>query len=117
MRSVAAAFSASMVRVTSVPDATLAGTVKVTVPRALPPLPAVMVTVLGEVEENLRSLLTRTVNVPVVSEDTMKGMEMVEPRSMLMLSAWAWKNGGGGKGKFEERGRNKETRHFFTYFI
>lgn len=48
--SVAAAFSASMVRVTSVPDAALAGTVKVMVPLALPPLPAAMVTVLGEVE-------------------------------------------------------------------
>ncbi len=58
-----------MVRVTSVPDSVLAGAVKVTVPLALPPLPASMLTVLGEVEEKLRSLLTCTVNVPVASED------------------------------------------------
>lgn len=49
--SVAAVFSASMVRVTCVPDEALAGTVKVTVPLALPPLSAAMVMVLGEVEE------------------------------------------------------------------
>ena len=48
--SLSAVFSASMVRVTSVPDAALAGAVKVTVPLALPPLPAAMVTVLGEDE-------------------------------------------------------------------
>lgn len=48
--SVVAASSASMVRVTSVPDAALAGAVKVTVPLAFPPLPADMVTVLGEVK-------------------------------------------------------------------
>lgn len=48
--SVAAAFSASMVRVTSVPDAALGGIVKVTVPLALPPLPAAAVTVLGDVD-------------------------------------------------------------------
>lgn len=44
------AFCASMIRVTSVPDAALAGTVKVTVPLAAPPLPAPMVTELGEDE-------------------------------------------------------------------
>lgn len=48
--SVAAAFSASMVRVTSVPDAALAGAVKVTVPLAVPPSPDAMVMELGEVE-------------------------------------------------------------------
>ncbi len=48
--SVAAAFSASMVRVTSVPDAALAGAVKVMVPLALPPLPAAMAMVLGDVK-------------------------------------------------------------------
>lgn len=46
--SVLAAFCASMVSVTSVPDAALAGTVKVTVPLAVPP--AAMVTEPGEEE-------------------------------------------------------------------
>lgn len=50
LMSVAAAFCAPMVSVTSVPDAALAGTAKVTVLLALPPLPASMVMELGEVE-------------------------------------------------------------------
>lgn len=48
--SLAAVFSASRVRVTSVPDAALVGTVKVTVPLAVPPFPSAMVMVPGEVE-------------------------------------------------------------------
>ncbi len=95
--SVAAAFSASMVSVTSVPDAALAGAVRVTVPWALPPLPAAMVMLLGEAPVKLRSLLARTVKVPVadslitplVVEATVKGMEMVEPGSMLVVLARA----------------------------
>ncbi len=110
--SVAAAFCTSMVRVTSVPDSVLAGAVKVTVPLALPPLPASMLMVLGEVEEKLWSLLTCTVNVPVASEDTVKGTEMVAPGSMLILLAWAWKSRG--REKVKERDK---VKHFFMYFM
>ena len=85
--SLAAEFSTSMVRVTSVPDAVSAGAVRVTLPLASPPLPSATVTEFGEVEVKPRSLLARTVNVPGVSEDTVKGMEAVVPGSMLMLLA------------------------------
>lgn len=91
--SVAAAFSTSIVRVTSVPDGVLAGAVKVTVPLVLPPSPAVIVTVGGVFRGNVRSLLPRTVYVPEMSDNTVKGMEMVEPGSMLVLLAFTWKQG------------------------
>lgn len=81
-----------MVRVTSVPDLVLAGTLKVIVPLALPPSLGPILTFPGEVKSNLRSLLTCTVNVPVTSEDTVKGMMMRVPGSMLILSACAWKS-------------------------
>lgn len=48
--SVAVALFASMVRVTSVPGGALDGAVRVTVPLALPPLPARIATLLGAVE-------------------------------------------------------------------
>lgn len=86
-----------MVRVTSVPDAALAGAVKVTVLLTVPPVPAPIVTELGEVEVKFRSLVARTVYVPTAElfttppevVATVKGIEMVEPGSILVVLSWA----------------------------
>lgn len=62
--SVAPGDSASIVRVTSVPDAVLAGAVRVTVPLALTPVTSVRS--VGEEEGNPRSFVARMVKDPPV---------------------------------------------------